>query len=63
MSNFMDAQTDSRTKQIRSFVGHYKYAPNLEVIKLAVIELYEESGGVVQALVDLKVKRALERMK
>lgn len=63
MSNFMDAQTDSRTKQIRSFVANYKYAPNLEVIKLAVIELYEESGGVVQALVDLKVKRALERMK
>jgi len=62
MSNFTDAEVDSRTKRIRRFVAHYKYAPNLEVIRLAVVELYEESGGVVQALVDLKVKRALERM-
>jgi hypothetical protein len=62
MSTFSGPNADARVTNIKNFVSHYKYAPNLEIIKLAVVELYEESGGVVQALVDLKVKRALERM-
>ncbi len=54
--------TQERQVAIESFVAKYDYAPDLDAIRLAVEELYEESGGIVLQLIQMKARRALERM-
>lgn len=62
MDSFTDDDVGPRVARIEEFITHYRYAPDLETIRLAVVELYEESGGIVDSLIELKLKRALERM-
>ena len=52
---------EDRHDRINGFVEKYGYSPSVESIRLAVEELYEETGGIVQELIKLKVRRALTR--
>ena len=54
---------DQRRKRIEEFVAKYDYSPDVNSIRIAVEELYEESGGIVLELIRLKTNRALARSK
>ena len=63
MQIFPDANADQRIDKIEEFILQYQYAPDLAAIQIAVVELYEESGGIINSLIEMKVNRALERMR
>jgi hypothetical protein len=52
---------EDRHNRINGFVEKYGYSPSVESIRLAVEELYEETGAIVQELIKLKTRRALIR--
>ena len=63
MQTFSDSEVSKRLSRIEEFILEYNYAPDLNTISIAVIELYEEAGGIINSLIELKLKRALERMR
>ncbi len=54
-------KSEQRRSKIIEFVTKYEYSPDVDSIRIAVEELYEESGGIVMELVRLKTARALSR--
>ena len=52
-----------RRKKIEEFIDKYQYSPDVDAIRIAVEELYEESGAIVLELIRLKTSRALARSK
>jgi hypothetical protein len=52
-----------RRKKIEEFIAKYQYSPDVDAIRIAVEELYEESGAIVLELIRLKTSRALARSK
>jgi hypothetical protein len=54
---------EERRSRIKSFIAKYDYSPDIDSIRIAVEELYEESGGIVLELIRLKTSRALSRSK
>ena len=52
-----------RQKRIEEFIAKYQYSPDVDAIRIAVEELYEESGAIVLELIRLKTSRALARSK
>jgi hypothetical protein len=63
MQTFSDSEVSKRLSRIEEFILEYNYAPDLNTISIAVIELYEEAGGIINSLIESKLKRALERMR
>ena len=55
--------SEKRRKKIKDFIVKYDYSPDVSSIRIAVEELYEESGGIVLELIRLKTIRALARSK
>jgi hypothetical protein len=54
---------EERHSRIKGFIAKYDYSPDIDSIRIAVEELYEESGGIVLELIRLKTSRALSRSK
>ena len=61
--NVAGSLSKQRQKKIEEFIAKYQYSPDVDAIRIAVEELYEESGAIVLELIRLKTSRALARSK
>lgn len=61
LSNVPGGLNKHRQDKIEAFVAEYQYGPDADAIRIAVEELYEESGAIVLELIRLKTTRALSR--
>ena len=63
LNSVSGSQSEQRQKKIEIFIAKYQYSPDVDAIRIAVEELYEESGAIVLELIRLKTSRALARSK
>ena len=61
--NVAGSLSKQRQKKIEECIAKYQYSPDVDAIRIAVEELYEESGAIVLELIRLKTSRALARSK
>jgi hypothetical protein len=61
LNSVSGSQSEQRQKKIEGFIAKYQYSPDVDAIRIAVEELYEESGAIVLELIRLKTTRALTR--